>query len=171
MQTFLQLLHVLAAVLVTGPLALVPFGGLRGIRRRDADEVRAAATRTAWFGVGSLAVALFGAAAAAQSDRYSFRTPWVVISITLYVIAVILVFVWALPSLRKAAGMVDVGVLDQPARTPPDEDDPMVTTSGPALATKGQLDAITGRVGAAAGVNLLLIVLITTLMVVRPFGS
>jgi hypothetical protein len=158
-------------VLVIGPLALLPFGGLRGIRRRDADEIQAAATRTTWFGVGSLAVALLGAAATGQSDRYSFRTPWVVISITLYLVAVILVFVWALPALRKAAAMVDVGVLDQPARTPPEEDDPTVTTSGPALASKGQLDAITGRVGAAAGVNLLLMALITALMVVRPFGS
>jgi uncharacterized membrane protein len=171
MQSFLQLLHVLSVVLVVGPLALVPFGGLRGIRRRDADEVRVAATRTAWFGVGSLAVALLGAAATADSSRYSFRTPWVIISITLYVIALILVFVWALPALRKAAGMVDVGVLDQPAGTPADEPDPVVTTSGVSLAGKAQLDAITGRVGAAAGVNLLLLAVITTLMVLRPFGS
>jgi uncharacterized membrane protein len=171
MQTFLQLLHVLAAVLVVGPLALVPGEGLRGIRRRDADVVSRAATWTIVFGVGSLVVFLFGVAVTATSSKYTFRTTWVVISMTLYVVALVLIFVWAVPAMRKAARMVGVGVLDQPPGTPPEQPDPVVTASGPQLATKGELDTIAGRVAAASGVNLLLFVLITALMVVRPFGT
>jgi uncharacterized membrane protein len=171
MQRFLQLLHVLSAVLLVGPLALVPFVGLRGIRRRDADEVRLATTWTTLFGAGSVVAFVFGVLVTADSDRYSFRTTWVVISMTLYLVALVLVFVWAAPALRKAARMVEVGVLDQPTVTSREDPDPVVTASGPDLATKGELDAITGRVGAAAGVNLLLLVIVTALMVLRPFGD
>jgi uncharacterized membrane protein len=170
MQTFLQMLHVLAAVFVVGPLALVPFEGLRGIRRRDADEVGRAATWTIVLGIGSVVVFLFGVVVTATSPRYTFRTTWVVISMTLYVVALVLIFAWAVPALRKAARMVGVGVLDQPAGTAPEQPDPVVTASGPQLATKGELDTIVGRVAAAGGVNLLLFMLITALMVVRPFG-
>ncbi len=171
MQTFLQLLHVAAATILVGPLLLAPFLGLRGIRRRDVDEIRQATRWTAMFGAGTVVVFLLGVATTATSKEYSFRTTWITVSMTLYVVAMFLVYVWAVPALRRAARMVEGGVLDQPAPTEPEEPDPTVTATGPQLATKAQLDSASGVVGAAAAVLAILFLVVTTLMVVKPFGK
>ncbi|HEX2357108.1 MAG TPA: DUF2269 family protein [Micromonosporaceae bacterium] len=110
MQTFLNATHVLAAVLLIGPLVAAPFAGRRAIGRRSADGVRNAANQMTFFGVGSLVVAGLGVVALLASDDYDLGTPWVVISITLYAIALGLVYGYAVPALRRAARMVADGV-------------------------------------------------------------
>jgi uncharacterized membrane protein len=108
-QTFLNAIHVLAAVLLIGPLVAAPFAGRRAIGRRSADGVRNAANQMAFFGVGSLVVAGLGVVALLASDDYDLGTPWVVISITLYAIALGLVYGYAVPALRRAGRMVADG--------------------------------------------------------------
>jgi uncharacterized membrane protein len=173
---FLVTLHVLAAVLLIGPFALAAFSGHRAIRRHDADDTRDAARFMARFGLGSLLVALLGFAALGSSDRYSFRTPWVIISITLYVVAMGLATGYTVPALRKAAKLLEEGVIEPPLPTPAveGEEEPkpatLAATAGD-LALKQRLDSVAGRVIGSGAIVLLLIAAITILMVTRPFGK
>ena len=115
MYTFVLTLHVLAAVLIIGPFALAAFSGHRAIRRDDADDTRDAARFMARFGAGSLLVALLGVGALAGSDRYTFRTPWVIISLTLYVVAMGVATGYTVPAMRKAAALIEAGAGRQAA--------------------------------------------------------
>jgi hypothetical protein len=172
---FLVTLHVLSAVLLIGPFALSAFLGNRAIRRHDADDTRDAARFMARFAIGSLVVAALGIGALSVSNRYSFRTPWVIISLTLYVIAMGVATGYTAPAIRRAAGMIEQGVLDRPpavvegdadADVPP----PTLAATATDLAAKERLDNLAGRVAGSGALVFVLIALITILMVTRPFG-
>ncbi len=174
MGTFAAVLHVLAAVFVIGPLAMAPFGGLRGIRHRDARQIHDAVRWTTWFGLGSLLVFLLGAWAVSTSDDVGFGTSWITISMTLYIVGIAVIFGLAIPSLRRTERMIREGVLDDrgapgAAAADAEEMPPTVTTSTDELHSKAKLDAMAGRSGAAATVALLVWIAITVLMVVKPF--
>ena len=176
MYKFLLTLHVLSAVVLIGPFVLVAFMGDRAIRRHDADDIRRSARLMARFAIGSFIVALFGAAALGLSDRYSFRTPWVIISLTLWLIAMGVATGYTVPAMRRAAAMVEQGVMSGPAplaaaeRTE-DAVEPNVPATAGDLEIKERLDNIAGRVVGSATLVLVAIVIITILMVTRPFGS
>ncbi|WP_245601643.1 DUF2269 family protein [Hamadaea tsunoensis] len=162
--TFVKALHVLSAVMLIGPLMSAPFVGRRAIARRSADGVRAAANQMSFYGLGSILTALLGVlTVSASGGKVKFGDPWVIISSTLYVVALGLVFFYAVPALRKAANMVAEGVLEA---TP---DTAALTATGGDLQLKERLDAITGRVYGAGIVVLLAFALITLLMTIRPF--
>ncbi|GAA5195215.1 hypothetical protein GCM10023322_61460 [Rugosimonospora acidiphila] len=167
-------LHVLAAVLLIGPFTLAAFLGYRAIRRHDADNTRWAGRILARFGLGSLLVALLGVGALSSSDRYTFRTPWVIISLTLYVITMGLATGYTVPAIRRAASMIEQSVperLSAPGTGEPNKSEEEASPLPPAeLATKQRLDAVAGRIAGSGGLVLLLIVVITILMVTRPFG-
>jgi hypothetical protein len=172
--TFLVTLHVLGAVLLTGPFILAAFVGRRAIRRRDAGGIRSAARLMAIFATGSLVVALLGVGALSLSNRYSFGTPWVIISLTLFVVAMAVATGYTVPALRRAGGMVEHGVLDKPpAPTARDDATPEPTLAATAtdLAAKERLDNTAGRVAGSGALVLVLIVIITILMVIHPFGT
>lgn len=164
--TFVDALHVLSAVMLVGPLMTAPFIGRRAIARRSADGVRMAANQTSFYGAGSVLTALLGVLTVVASDkRYTFSDPWIIISSTLYVVALGLVFFYAVPALRKAAKMVEEGVVSRP-----DEPEaPALTATTDELRAKEQLDAITGRVFGAGILILAGFAVITLLMVLRPF--
>ncbi len=165
MRTLLDVLHVLSAVLLVGPLMVTPFVGRRAIQRRNAEGVRMAANQTNLYGLGSLVTAGLGVLLTlAGDDDHKLTDPWIVISLTLYGVAVCLVFFYAVPALRRAARMIEE---DTPARALP-------VTSGsageaPSRPAGEQLEAITGRVAMAAFLVLLVFTLITVLMTV--FGD
>jgi uncharacterized membrane protein len=170
-------LHVLAAVLVIGPFALAGFAGHRAIRRNDADDTRDAARFMARFGLGSLLVALLGIGALAASDRYTFRTPWVIISLTLYVVAMGVATGYTVPAMRKAATLIEAGDQPAPVEQPAPvagegdvEGDTPVPPAGFNAATLERLNGIAGRVIGSGALVLVLVALITILMVTRPFG-
>jgi uncharacterized membrane protein len=173
---FLVTLHVLAAVLVMGPFVLAAFAGNRAIRRRNVAETRDAATFMARFGIGTLLVAVLGIGALSLSDRYSFRTPWVIISLTLYVVVMGLATGYTVPAMRRAAHLMEQGAASQPAgevdETPPPAASATATDLTAAdLAAKERLDYVAGRVVGSGALVLLIVVLITILMVTRPFGK
>jgi uncharacterized membrane protein len=173
MFTLLVTLHVLAAVLVMGPFALGGLRGYRAIRRRDADDTRGAARSMAIFSIGTVLVVLLGFAALGLSKRYTFHSPWVIISITLYVVAMGIATGYTVPALRKAARMIDEGVLPAPqAKSAPDDETTATTLSATAtdLAAKERLDSVAGRVAGSGALILVWVAVITILMVVRPFG-
>jgi uncharacterized membrane protein len=188
MYTFLLTLHVLAAVFLAGPLAIAPMTGLRALRAGDERGVRDAARTTSMFGLLSLVIAAFGAAVVpTRPDDYTFGTPWLTISMTLYLVTVGLVLLAVVPALRSAAKLLtpepliaverDSGgeAAGEPAKTfapagaqtasvhvPPEDQDPVI---------RAKLDALRGRITASSGIVAALILVITVLMVTKPFSG
>jgi uncharacterized membrane protein len=106
MNTVLTVLHVVGAVFIVGPMAILPMTGLRALRSGNAGQVRVLATSTLVFSLLSLLVVVFGFGAMGTADakyHLSFTTPWILWSIILYAIALILVLAVAVPAMRRAA--------------------------------------------------------------------
>lgn len=185
MFTLLKTLHVLLAVFLVGPLTMVPMTALRAIRRRDAAGLTGVARQTMIYGAGSVVVFLLGfGLVGLRPGRFSLADPWITISMTLYVIALVLVFALQVPDVRRAGKLIDSGVVDEP-RSPETEAAPTpagsegegtrtveqtVTATATDLATTRRLDALYGRTAAVSGLVTLLFLAIIVLMVVQPFS-
>ncbi|QSB05974.1 DUF2269 family protein [Natronoglycomyces albus] len=89
MYTFMVILHVAAALAVTGPALLFPYLGVTSVERHHAEEILAYGRRTMLFNSLSVAVFVTGALALLLSDEYGFADPWIVISMTSYFIAAV----------------------------------------------------------------------------------
>ena len=107
----------------------------------------------------------------AASGTYTLRDPWIIVSITLYIVALGIVFLYAVPALRKAARMIEGGVLAQPEPEPESEVAKLValTTTATEMRAKEALDALSGRLTGAGALVLLVFAVITVIMTVRPF--
>ena len=171
MYRFIVTLHVLSAVLLIGPLLFATLGGYQAVRRHDAEGTRSAASMMARFSLGSLLVALLGVGAIFASDRFSFRTPWVIISSTLYVIMMGLATGSTVPALRRAARVLDEGVLARPLPATDEEAPASVSATTTEVVNKERLDNLAGRIAGSGGLVTLAAVAITVFMTVRPFGS
>jgi hypothetical protein len=152
MGTLFVTLHVLSAIFLIGPLALAPFVGLRAVVRRDSEGVRRAAEATMVLAGAAALVGLFGLGAVASSDRIGYGTPWVTISITLSVIALVGVLVVAAPSLRTVAALIEDGTINSDTHA------------------KARMDALRGRIAATAGLAVLAWALVVVLMMTKPFA-
>ena len=107
MDTILNILHVVGAVFIIGPMAILPMTGLRALRSGHPEQATTLARSTALFSYISLVVAVLGFGLVGLADpkyNLSVMTPWVLISIVLYVIAVVTVLAVVVPALKKAAG-------------------------------------------------------------------
>jgi uncharacterized membrane protein len=172
MHTFLVLLHVLAAVFLIGPLVVAPMFGLRALRLGNATAVRDAARQTTLYGLLSLVVFAFGALAVATEEKdYTFGSVWVSVSMTLYILTLLLVLLVVAPALGKVAKLLGAPVPDgdedgddEPAATP------LVPLAAQAPEVKGVLDALRGRIAASSGIVAVLVLATTVLMVLKPFG-
>lgn len=105
MHTLLDVLHVLAAVFLIGPMAVLPMSAMRSVRAGDGAAVLTTARSTMVFSLASLLVVLFGFGVLGMSDKkydLSVATPWVLISIILYAIALALNVLAVVPALRSA---------------------------------------------------------------------
>lgn len=105
MHTFLLTLHVVAAVFIVGPMAILPQTALRAIRAKQGGMVEVLARSTLVFSLISLVVAVLGFGVLATSDKkygLSISTPWVLISLVVYVVAVALSLLAVVPALRSA---------------------------------------------------------------------
>lgn len=152
--------------MLVGPLMVAPFVGRRAIQRRSPDGVRMAASQMRVYGFGSIVTALLGVLLVQAGNDHKLADVWIVISMTLYVVAFCLVFFYAIPALSKAARLVEQGVM-----TGPEDDDAetSLTTTATDIRLKEQLDAITGRVAMAGLLVLSVFVIITVMMV--AFGD
>lgn len=158
-------LHVLLAIFLIGPLAMIPMTSLRSIRRRDAVAVHGTARQTMIYGLGSIVVFLLGfGLVGLKPDWFSLGDPWITISMTLYVIALILVLAVLVPGLRKAGKLIDAAVPGA-EKGKADDEPPAADPAG-----KQRLDALYGRTAAISGLVTLLIIAIIVLMVVQPFS-
>lgn len=105
METGLNVFHVLTAVFIIGPMAILPMTSMQALRAGHGTHVTALARSTAAASWASLVVALLGFGVLGMSDpQYdlSVRTPWVLISVILYVGALALSLLAVVPVLRRA---------------------------------------------------------------------
>lgn len=106
MNTFLVILHVVAAVFIVGPMAILPQTAMRAVRAKQGKMVQLLARSTMLFTLISLVVAVLGFGALATADdreNLSITTPWVLISLIAYLLAFALSLVAVVPALRSAA--------------------------------------------------------------------
>ncbi|GAA4204961.1 DUF2269 family protein [Actinocatenispora rupis] len=171
MFTLLLTLHVLLAIFLIGPLAMIPMTAMRSIRKRDASAVGDAARQTTVYGLASIVVFLLGfGVAGSKSNRFSLGDPWITISMTLYVIALVLVLAVLVPDLRRAAKLLTAGVPDAPKPAKGDEPEETVSATASELAEHARLSSVRARVSAIGGLVALLFIAIIVLMVTKPFS-
>jgi ABC-type transport system involved in cytochrome c biogenesis permease subunit len=187
--TLLVTLHVIVVVLVMGPLVFTPFVAGRAIARRDVNGARAAGKALLAFGIGSLVAAGLGALVVGVGGQYTFGTPWVIISMTIYLLVLVLALGYAVPASRRAARMIDELARPKPAgpttsganstgtsdlpRLPAGvaKDAASTTPIDAGLRPKQRIDEIVGRITGSGLLMLLGVVLLVVLMVVKPFGG
>ncbi len=146
MDTVLTVLHVVGAVFLVGPMAILPMTALRALRAGEWSMVSTLTTSTRVFSLASLLVAVLGFGVVGTADErfdLSVTTSWVLISIILYVVALALSLAVVVPAMTRAAGELEGGRGDA-AR------------------------ALYGRISAGSGVVSLLLVAVTVLMVWKP---
>lgn len=139
METLFAILHVVAAVFIVGPMAILPMSALRFIRAGHFDLVASLTKSTRLFTYLSLAVVVLGFGLMSMADpRYdlSITTPWILISLVLYVAAFVLNMAVVLPALTRAT-------------------------------TDANSDGY-GRIAGGSGIVAVLLVAVTVLMVWKP---
>ncbi|MGX5697687.1 DUF2269 family protein [Agromyces soli] len=152
MDTLFTVLHVVTAVFIVGPMAILPMTAMRAVRAGNGAQVAVLAKSTTIFGWLSLIVFVLGFGVMGMApDEYelSFTTPWILWSIILYVIAFALTLFVVVPAMNKAAAALQA----EPA-----------SAQGGADASKSGYPAI----AAGSGIASLLLVAVVVLMVWKP---
>jgi uncharacterized membrane protein len=111
METVMNVLHVVAAVFIVGPMAILPMSAMRAVRGGNATQVAMLAKSTNLFSLLSLLVVLFGFGVMGMAEdkhNLSITTPWILWSIILYVIALGLSLFLVVPTMKKAAEALTV---------------------------------------------------------------
>ena len=142
MKTVLDVLHVLSAVFLVGPMALLPMTGMRLIRAGAASQVGAIAKSTNVFSLASLLAVIFGFGVMGMSEKkydLSITTPWILVSLIAYLVALGLSLGVVVPALRQAAA-----------------------------GSEADAKAAYSRVAMGSGLASLLLVLVVVLMVAKP---
>lgn len=153
MYTVMNVLHVVAAVFLVGPMAVLPMSALRMVRAGNALAVERTAKSTTIFSVGSLVVFIFGFGlieAAPEGWNLSLATPWILISIILYFVALALSLFAVAPALRSVAEHLRADA------------DPNASET---VAVRGNDYR---RIAIVSGIVSLLLLAVVVLMVVRP---
>src|SRR6476620_4237405 len=144
METVLTVLHVVAAVFLVGPMAVLPVTAMRAVRTGNAPVVQLLATSTRVFSLASILVAVLGFGVLGiigEKEDVSVGTGWVLTSVLLYLVALALSLLVVVPALKRA---------------------------GTELAGGGSASALYGRIAAGSGIVSLLLIAVTVLMVWRP---
>ncbi|HEY4267378.1 MAG TPA: DUF2269 family protein [Galbitalea sp.] len=148
MDTLFTILHVVGAVFIVGPMAVLPQSGLRAIRTGNSGAVTTLAKSTFIFTIASIVVALLGFALVGMADpkyHLSVGTPWVLSAVIAYALALVLSLVLVVPGLRGAARAMA-------------SNDGAVSSKAPGYA----------KVAAGSGLVSLLLVVVVVLMVWKP---
>jgi uncharacterized membrane protein len=154
METVLNILHVVGAVFIVGPMAILPMTALRALRAGSPAQAATIAKSVFIFSLASLVVAVLGFGLVGVADpkyHLSIGTPWVLISLIAYVIAVALSLFVVTPALRKAIAASGTA-----------------GTSGTSGAVGTGKVAGYGGISASSGVVSLLLLLVVVLMVWKP---
>ena len=175
-------LHIGVAIFTIGPVTAAIMSTPRYIRKRDTVVVAFLHRITRLYAIGSLLVLVFGLVLAQQRD--DFAKPWVSISMTLFVVALVLLVLIdrdqsrAVEALRREGAaavpatkaMAVTEAKDADASAEDAADAPAKTTvSAPAPAAPADADRIAaverGRIASLGGVTSLIWLVILILMV------
>ncbi|MGV8885434.1 MAG: DUF2269 family protein [Microbacteriaceae bacterium] len=149
MDTVINILHIVTAVFIVGPMAIIPMTALRALRGGHAAQAASLAKSTRVFSLLSLLTVVFGFGAMSLApERYdlSITTPWILWSLVLYAVALVLSLFVVAPAIAAAAGSTSTST----------------STAG------GSSPAGYGRIAGGSGVATLLLVAVTVLMVWKP---
>jgi uncharacterized membrane protein len=149
METILSILHVVGAVFIVGPMAILPMSAMRAVRAGHAGQITTLAKSTTLFSWLSLLVVIFGFGVMGLADKkydLSIATPWILWSLILYIVALGLTLFVVVPTMRRAADAIEA------------------TPSTDAAAGRASYPAI----AAGSGIASLLLVAVTVLMVWKP---
>ncbi len=150
MDTVINVLHVVTAVFIVGPMAILPMTAMRAIRAGNGAQVALLAKSTNLFSLLSLLTVVFGFGAMSLADErfnLSVTTPWILWSIILYAVALGLNLFLVVPTMRRAAeALQDAGT----------------TATGGGSANRYP------AVAAGSGIASLLLVAVVVLMVWKP---
>jgi uncharacterized membrane protein len=155
---FLLSLHVLAAIIAVGPVAVAASMFPRALRRAQEGPDAVASLHVlhrvcrVYAGVG-VAVPVFGFATA--SNMRVLGSAWLITAIALTAVAAAVLALWILPAQQAALG--GLGALDGPDGL-----------DGPDALEESAVGKTAARLGAATGVFNLLWATVTVLMIVRP---
>jgi hypothetical protein len=168
-------LHIVAAVFAIGPVTVATMSTPRYIRKRNQVVIRYLCRTTEIYAVGSLLVLVFGLIAAQL--LHVFSKPWISASITLYVVAAVLL-VLIMRDQRKA--MTALAAAGAQADAMGRSEDPDHKDANPEAAGGGQPGAVDvkaelkvaaverGRIASMSGIVALIWLAILVLMVWRP---
>ena len=146
MHILVNTLHVVTAVFIVGPMAILPMTAMRSIRAGQAGQVATIAKSVNIFTLLSIVVTIFGFGALGlkeADDTWTFASTWVWLSLVLYVVALAINLFLVVPSLRSAAKALAEGPASVRAASYP-------------------------QIAAGSGVASLLLVLVVVLMVWKP---
>src|SRR5699024_4486741 len=108
METVFSVLHVVTAVFLIGPMAILPMVGMRDLRTGNGEQTAALGRSTNVFSLAALLVILFGFGLIGIVDwDVSITTSWVLISLIVYIIALVLNLVVVVPAMQGAAEATD----------------------------------------------------------------
>jgi len=150
METLFAVLHVVSAVFIVGPMAILPMTAMRAVRAGNASQVSTLAKSTNLLSLLSILVVFFGFGVMGLADKkyeLSVTTPWILWSIIAYVVALGLTLFVVVPTMRRAAEELETAA----AATAP-----------------GQPSRGYPAIAAASGVASLLLVVVVVLMVWKP---
>lgn len=104
MDTLFTVLHVVTAVFIVGPMAILPMTAMRAVRAGNGEQVAVLAKSTAVFSWLSILVVVFGFGVMGMSEYpISMTTPWILWSLILWVVAAAITLALVVPTMKKAA--------------------------------------------------------------------
>ncbi|MES2092558.1 MAG: DUF2269 family protein [Actinomycetota bacterium] len=152
MSILFAVLHVVSAVFIAGPMAILPMTAMRAARERNGAQVQSLAKATYVFSLLSLVVFLLGFAAlgmSAPKDNYSFKSIWIVGSMILYIVALAVNLVVTVPAMRRVAA-------------------DLTASTGAEGVVSASRPAGYGAIAGGSGIATLLLVAVVVLMVWKP---
>lgn len=105
METLFSILHVVSAVFIVGPIAILPMAALRSLRTGDTHRAVASAKSIRLLSYLSLIIVITGFGVMGMADpkyNLSITTPWVLTSLILYAVALLATLIVTVPALQHA---------------------------------------------------------------------
>lgn len=105
METLFSILHVVSAVFIVGPIAIMPMAALRSLRTGDTQRATASAKSIRLLSYLSLIIVITGFGVMGMADpkyNLSITTPWVLASLILYAVALLATLIVTVPAFQHA---------------------------------------------------------------------
>jgi uncharacterized membrane protein len=103
MDILFSILHVTSAVFIVGPMAIIPMTALRSLRHGDNERSLKTGKSIRLLSYLSMIVVITGFGVMGMADPkhdLSITTPWVLVSLVLYVVALLTTLIVTVPALE-----------------------------------------------------------------------